>query len=160
MADGPYDVKGCDARGDGAALRLRVDENLVPYGSGGPGHLEGVGYVASLGYPAASASLPAWAQGRSLVLSSATWPRSAGRRHMRPATRARSAPPASYGHPLRAPSLSGLSAARGVSRRCHRRGGRQDQGRARAGPRVPKHRQPQGPRDARAFGPEAHTAGE
>ena len=29
MADGPYDVKGCDARGDGAALRLRVDEDLA-----------------------------------------------------------------------------------------------------------------------------------
>ena len=44
--------------------------------------------------------------------------------------------------------------------RCPRLGGeRQGQGRDRAGPRVPRHRQPHGPRDSRVLGPEANAAG-
>ena len=36
---------------------------------------------------------------------------------------------------------------------------KQGQGRDRAGPRVPRHRQPHGPSDARVLGPEVHAAG-
>ena len=44
--------------------------------------------------------------------------------------------------------------------RCPRLGGeRQGQGRDRAGPRVPRHRQPHSPRDARVLGPETNAAG-
>ena len=55
------------------------------------------------------------------------------------------------GHP-------GVDRARGP-RRPRRGGERQDQGRDRAGPRVPRHRQPHGPRDARVLGPETNAAG-
>ena len=55
------------------------------------------------------------------------------------------------GHP-------GVDRARGP-RRPRRGNERQGQGRDRAGLRVPRHRQPHGPRDARVLGPEAHAAG-
>ncbi len=54
------------------------------------------------------------------------------------------------GHP-------GVDQARGT-RHPHLDGERQGQGRDRAGLRVPKHRRPHGPRDARMLGPEARAA--